>query len=205
MREKYIEWAKKACQYVQDHCPLGSSNRCNGASDAAQALAEHALREQKKDFYVSISIILGGAGSEDDKHFKIIELLAQIAIDARAGKCQEMAALAFLFLMRANIGPLELVSIPTHTFLVIGRNQDTPIEDPRSWNKEAIVCDPWRRKLKCSASGFFFKESVVYSSERLFEKLGEEACSQIKIGYAFSGPARGVEDEEEKHGAMMAA
>jgi len=51
------------------------------------------------------------------------------------------------------------------------------------WNKEAIICDPWRRKFKFDGEGFFFKNRMVLSPERLLKKLGED-CENLTVGFS---------------------
>jgi hypothetical protein len=184
MREKYIKAAKDACSHVHTVCPLGSSNRHNGESYASVDLATRALKKAKKNFYEEIEKIQSSDSCERDKSLLIIKLLANIAETSKAGNCQEMAAVAFLLLMAQGIVPIEIVSIPTHTFVIIGRNPDTCINKPETWNEEVVICDPWRRQHKCAGGSLYYKESMIYTSARLLEKLGSETCNKLVIGYA---------------------
>jgi hypothetical protein len=135
MKSTYIEAAKKACAYVHTICPLGSANRANGEKYNTMAAAAEALRREKSDCDDKINTTLSDSSqSDDEKHFDIIQLLANIAIKSKAGNCQEMAALAFLKLKEQGIRPIELVSIPIHTFILIGRDPKTDINNPSSWN-----------------------------------------------------------------------
>lgn len=182
MKEKYIKAAKAACAHVYKTCPLGSSNRHNGTSYEDRYAATTALIEAKLDFYERVAEIQSKLDDELQQNFAIIQLLAEIAEKAKAGNCQEMAAVAFLFLMNMGIS-IELVSIPTHTFLIIGRSPLTPIHDPSRWNDDTIICDPWRKKHKYVDSTLYSKESNVYSPSRLLEKLGKMGCEKLRVGY----------------------
>lgn len=187
MKEKYIKAAQEACTYVLELCPLGSSNRHNGKEYHTLSLANAALVEAKKDFYEHVAKIQAEVDCPDDQNLAIIKLLACIAETAKAGNCQEMAAAAFLFLMEKAIAPIELVSIPTHTFIVIGRNPESPITNPTLWNNDAVICDPWRRQHKYTGGTLHYKESMVYPPSRLLKKLEEQDCAAIAIGYAIPG------------------
>ncbi|KTC87695.1 MULTISPECIES: hypothetical protein [Legionella] len=179
MKEKYTKIALSACDHVHEQCPWGSTNRDNSKFFDGREEAIRRLNQTNRDQRLAA---IEEKNSEEAK-FKIVQLLALIAREAGAGNCQEMAALAFLYLREQGITHLELVSIPTHNFVVLGRDTDTPINAPQKWNKEAIICDPWRRKFKFDGEGFFFKNRMVLSPERLLKKLGED-CENLTVGFS---------------------
>lgn len=178
---EYIQAAKEAFAHVYDVCPLGSANRCNAFDEKTRMLAEEALIREKKDFDQQVSVIQNQPLlSSKEKHFQIIRLLADIAVRAKAGNCQEMAAVAFLFLLEKHIFPIELVSVPKHTFVIIGRNPETSLDLPESWNKEAVICDPWHRDCVYDASLRFFPR-VELMSHFPWQYIDFDG---ISIGYA---------------------
>jgi hypothetical protein len=158
MKEYYIKMAKEACAHVHKVCPHGSANRCNGRTPEGQALAEVALRREKADFDLQVQHIQNSATlSKNQKSLEIIQLLADIAHRARAGNCQEMAAVAFLYLKERNVAPIEMVSIPKHTYIIVGRSPKTPINCHEDWNDEAVICDPWDRDTCIMKSRLFYQ------------------------------------------------
>lgn len=170
MREEYIIAAKEACAYVYKICPLGSANRCNGIGPGTRESAESALIREKSDFDQQVKAILAvSEHSAQEKYLSIIRLLADVAQKAKAGNCQEMAAVAFLFLMEQGIAPIEMVCVPTHTFVVIGRDPELDIDDPGCWNQETVICDPWRRGDYLTMNAFFKKESMIYPPQELLD------------------------------------
>lgn len=187
MKDRYIQAAKAACAHVHEICALGSANRDNGEDHQTQFLALLALRQRKVGLDTQISNIQSDTKlSSDQKSLEIIKLLANVAENANAGNCQEMAAVAFLFLMKINVTPIELVSIPKHTFIIIGRDPGSSINDPECWGEDVVICDPWRRKYKSLDGTFFLKDSMIYSSARLLDKLKKYDSPTIEIGLAIT-------------------
>jgi hypothetical protein len=78
-----------------------------------------------------------------------IEITAQAAADSGRGNCDEMSALAYLFLRSTVIRPIDLVCTNAnseedqHQFVVIGRGGTDPLDDPGSWSEGAAICDVW--------------------------------------------------------------
>ena len=185
MKKEYIQAAKEACAHVDEICSHGSTNRDNGEDYGTRFFASVALTQIKVDFDSQVSAIQSDATlSSDQQSLKIIKLLANIAEAANAGNCQEMAAVAFLFLMEKGITPIELVSIPTHTFIIIGRDPASSIHDSENWGEDVVICDPWRRKYKSVDGTLLLKDSMIYSSQRLLEKLKKYDSPTIEIGLA---------------------
>jgi hypothetical protein len=184
MKAEYLQAAQDACDHTYLICPLGSANRPNGKCKES---AYSALIKAKSNFSKQVGTILSNnSHTLPHRHFKIIQLLAQIAKEAQAGNCQEMAAVAFLFLLEKKILPLEIVNTPNHTFVVLGRDPATPIHDPELWNEEALICDPWNRQATGFRSGLFEQDttsSMVYPPKILKETL-KDAYHQIQIGFS---------------------
>lgn len=182
MKMEYIRAAKEACAHVYKLCPLGSSNRHNGQKYEDIEAATVGLIKEKQDFDEKIEKIQAENSDPDQQYYAIIKLLAETGMNAKAGNCQEMAAIAFLFLM-GKVAPIEIVFIPTHTFVVIGRSPSTPIDNPSNWNNDVVICDPWRREYKQQGGDLFYKELNVFSTEKLIEELGKSTCATLEVGY----------------------
>lgn len=186
MKEELIRAAKAACEHVYQVCPLGSANRPNGQS---QELALQALMQAKYSFDDQIEeIIADPTFTEAQKNLTIIRLLADIGHGAKAGNCQEMAAIAFLFLIEKEIFPIELVHTQEHTFIVIGRNPDTSsINDIKDWTKDVVICDPWRRtnSTQSEMGLFYHQESMCFPPERLLELLSAQ-MDDLAVGFSIN-------------------
>ena len=54
------------------------------------------------------------------------------------------------------------------------------------WNDTAVICDPWRRQHKYVGVTLYCKDSMVYSPRRLLNKLSEDDCAALAVGYAIN-------------------
>lgn len=77
-----------------------------------------------------------------------IQEIAHIALKYHVGNCCEQACTIFDYLCKKpNIDTvnIELFNNPfsDHFFIVIGRDPNTTPLDPREWNADTIICDPW--------------------------------------------------------------
>ena len=148
-------------------------------------LATHALRAAKTNFDKQVEDIQSHQShTEGQKLFAIIKLLANVAKEAKAGNCQEMAAVAFLFLMEQGIRPIEIVYSPAHTFVVIGRNPGSLINELESWGENTVICDPWGKQYKYSSGVLFQKGAMVYSPLTLKENLKKHGADKVAVGFA---------------------
>jgi len=90
----------------------------------------------------------GGLPKRPEDWPSYITTCSRIALDAHAGNCGEHASVAFLYL-RDNVKdarPIEFMEFDdrTHTFVIINRPQEIPLEDFKEWSKRAVLCDPWK-------------------------------------------------------------
>ncbi len=69
------------------------------------------------------------------------------------GNCYELACNVFFHLLDKTSQNIEVVEIDSgmedadHVFVVIGRVASSNLDRPETWGKNAIVCDPWARKI----------------------------------------------------------
>lgn len=90
----------------------------------------------------------GGLPKVPEDWPRYITTCAQIALDYHAGNCGEHASVAFLYL-RDNVKdarPIEFMEFDdrSHTFVIINRPQDIPLDRFDDWSKSAVLCDPWK-------------------------------------------------------------
>jgi len=77
-------------------------------------------------------------------------ILAQGATAAErlgCGNCGEQSAIAFKFLERMGIRPIEWCfrNLDGHQFVMIGRKSNATVDDISTWGPDAVICDPWDR------------------------------------------------------------
>ncbi|MPQ69654.1 MULTISPECIES: hypothetical protein [unclassified Pseudomonas] len=145
---------------------IAASNRPGDALTHGNAVLEqrHAVLNQS---YLDDGIF----GFEGKAYVKAVAAAARAS---RAGNCEEQACLAFDMLASTGIAPLELMSLrnpvgaegyqgpeirgaitgiveagyagPDHVFVVCGRGVQTNLQDPTTWNDDAVICDPWAKR-----------------------------------------------------------
>lgn len=68
------------------------------------------------------------------------------ALASQTGNCCELSALAFRYLQRQCIRPVEYFAVYrgswNHAFVVLNRDQSVPVADFARWSRLAVVCDP---------------------------------------------------------------
>lgn len=106
---------------------------------------------------------LVGYRPQDMKGKLHIEIIAYYTEKAGCGNCMEQSAVAFAYLLRLGVRPLDWMEVTNgdHAFVVIGREPDSAANDPKSWGKDAAVCDPW--------------DNVAYPASQIARRLGNSA------------------------------
>ena len=76
-----------------------------------------------------------------------IAVMAEMAEANGCGNCGEQAAVAFMFLKRWPIAPIDYVHLKNkdHDFVVIGAT-DSSSPYITDWGVNAVICDPWDGK-----------------------------------------------------------
>lgn len=123
---KNLASAKQAVIYVDLRMTIGASNKWASTDEAQQC-----VRRIRRSAYLSL------------------QDMARKAEAAGCGNCGEQAAIAFMYLRRKGIRPLDYMSLKRpgdHAFVVIGRKKKSQATNPKSWGGLAAVCDPWMRK-----------------------------------------------------------
>ena len=79
-----------------------------------------------------------------------ISALARLARRMGCGNCEDMASVAFDYLYRQGVKPLDLMNLvgTSHAFVIIGRSQNSKLAEPKNWGGDSYVCDPWGAGLK---------------------------------------------------------
>lgn len=80
-----------------------------------------------------------------------IEIFARQGLRHHAGNCGVQSAVAFVRLRdHWKVFPLDWVQLKNgdHGFVVIGRDRDTDVANPATWNAAAVICDPWRNTVQ---------------------------------------------------------
>lgn len=73
-----------------------------------------------------------------------MEIIAEQSKLKKCGNCGEFSALAFIYLYKKGVRPLDWMALVggDHAFVVIGRD-NADANDYAHWGSNAVVCDPW--------------------------------------------------------------
>ena len=68
------------------------------------------------------------------------------ALASQTGNCCELSAIAFRYLQRQGIRPVEFFGVYrgswNHAFVVLNHDQSVQVRDFANWSRLAVVCDP---------------------------------------------------------------
>jgi hypothetical protein len=139
----YRTSAQSAVQYVK------SAVRYRGLNTAGGWI-RNPLESNLKFAARLYSKYLGETRSDDYKGpfnpVVYINQLERLALESQTGNCSELSAVAFKYLVRANIRPIEYFAVFrgswNHAFIVLNRDASIPIKDFAKWSYDAVVCDP---------------------------------------------------------------
>jgi hypothetical protein len=77
---------------------------------------------------------------------RYINELERLALDTGTGNCSELSAVAFKYLLKANVRPIEYYGVFRgswdHAFVVLNRPANVPIREFARWSYSAVLCDP---------------------------------------------------------------
>ncbi len=89
-------------------------------------------------------------------------LVARTATEAMrigAGNCAEQSSIATVFLRDRNRFPIDLAfwgnfagKYGGHAFVILGRQDNSAIEDPATWGEACVICDPQKTGLVFAAN-----------------------------------------------------
>ena len=86
-------------------------------------------------------------GAGGDVYWRIrIETEARRAAQTGCGNCGEQASMAFVYLRdMCKISPLDYLSYldGDHSFVAIGRIEESIESSPSTWGHSTVICDPW--------------------------------------------------------------
>lgn len=193
LADTYFQLAEEARAYVSETVTLGAGNKLlqrdtDGKEKTHMGLDVYqALEYNRQITGLAVLFTFGRFGfvSELLRHYKNENIITSpIGVEAtclgtqlfKAGNCQEQATLAYRFLTSKGQFPLEICHFENgdHVFVVIGRNVDSDIKNPRSWGENAIICDPWFRN-------FYAKDYQQWLEGLRLEGLHLPADSVINI------------------------
>ncbi len=133
--KRNIDYAQEAKAYTIQALPYGAANVKGRSKETGIRLAA-----MRKECYEKYGLLF-------DKYF--YRKIADIAESRGVGNCGEHAAVAFKHLTK-NHPQLRIEQIADiandHVFVVIDRNPNSEINNPKTWGDTAIICDAWARK-----------------------------------------------------------
>ncbi len=102
------------------------------------------VRDKEKGFAYDLPGPLKKPDKFDRAH---VQTLARRATAARAGNCQEHAAVAYgwLYEHARFISGWTYISVPDHAFVVLNRADSVSMEKTKAfhWGPDSVLCDPW--------------------------------------------------------------
>jgi hypothetical protein len=141
----YQAEAQMAVNYTRQILAWGASNKLYDQAVTLGTVNIGVLRTRITTFAGSIT---NGSGESTMDYWKRV---ARNASNACAGNCQEHAAVAFVYLMNRGVKPIEIVSVPNHAFVVVGRgvkpSETGDIGFPNGWADYCWISDPWRGRV----------------------------------------------------------
>ncbi|MEA2343246.1 MAG: hypothetical protein QOF63_1415 [Thermoanaerobaculia bacterium] len=190
-----LKWAQLAIAHVRNTVRMLSNNRefdtrQGGGGDvvAARSLAFTRRQQVPQDWQK--------------------ELVAEVSayVEKRAGNCEEMAKVAFVYLAENGLNPLEVAFFsgvggrirlfgttnyhdvePDHAFVIIGRKigpQEArertqgiiSIPAVESWKFGAVICDPWSKRA-------YLAHKLALESEMINRVTAGRTrlCSEIRL------------------------
>lgn len=130
--------SKNACRYVSNQ--IQYSTNLLSKSERKSIVGKEALRKMDKMRAIDIAFPEFSLGW--------IKKIAELAKKFGVGNCCEKACVAFCYLLdHAPAGvSIEFFNNPfqDHCFVVLGRTNGEYF-DISSWNKNAVICDPWAK------------------------------------------------------------
>ena len=184
--QKKYDIARQALQYVCRTLPYGSANKKEDGSIVLDRQAKSKrislvrndpqvlkASDTRKEKVLAASastrqheFITQGITSEQIKLFKSKVL--------ESGNCTEQARIAFDYIAKQGVFPLELFSMlyGDHAFVVVGRNQATDPLDPTTWNLDAVVCDPWAGEVYFTKDFFFGLNHSAKQRKEIAQSVG---------------------------------
>lgn len=107
----------------------------------------------------------------------------------RFGNCLEKSAIAIHYILSLQLENPPLIEwissrIPDHVFAVIGRQENSDINNPTTWGEDAVVCDPWDQT--------FYPATQLCERFKTNPSLSSEAPTELKKRGELSEPSRVV-------------
>ncbi|MBX3413942.1 MAG: hypothetical protein KF708_14725 [Pirellulales bacterium] len=132
--------AKQAIAYVASKMDIGASNQID--MYRVWALDEKSLFTMKNQ---CVGQVRSQVTASDWPG--ILSQATTAAERLGCGNCGEQSAIAFKFLERMGIRPIEFCqrSLDGHQFVMIGRSPKATVDNISTWGTDAVICDPWDR------------------------------------------------------------
>lgn len=146
--QRNLRAASDAVRHVRKKMDIGTSNKflanLTGGPAALFCVAESRDRIMTDLAQQSPNIKREGT----DPMRAMVDTWAYWADHYGCGNCGEHSAMAFVYLRRYQVFPIDWMEIDamTHGFVVIGRAGVTNPADASTWNSEAVVCDPYKNE-----------------------------------------------------------
>jgi len=128
-----LRWAELAVKYARSKMIVGAANK------------DHAKKQRA---IACLSKVRANDQEQSRSSKDILEYVGKIAEESSqhgCGNCGEQSALAFWFLYKKGVKPLDWAAVDKqdHAFVILQRHPKSRIEDYKTWGELAVVSDPW--------------------------------------------------------------
>lgn len=149
MSNFHLSSAKLAVEYVKKYITMGASNKF---SDMLGTLT--VVKFCTNAMYKKVDAELAAypdaqfVNNYDEITFnkRFLHANAEWSKIYGCGNCAEQSSLAFTYLEKQNIFPLDWVCTEnwSHAFVILNRRRGSDINNYQTWGDSAVVCDPWK-------------------------------------------------------------
>lgn len=126
--------ARFAVEEISVKYPYGGLNREDGSSK---------FKMEELSYQIALLNLFRKSSS-----LGTLDIAADLLLKLEGGYCRELSHLAKSEIESKfkNI-KVEVVSLDYHCLLVIGRKENSDPNDIETWGANAVMCDPWARKV----------------------------------------------------------
>ncbi|MBI4849355.1 MAG: hypothetical protein HY808_12415 [Nitrospirae bacterium] len=149
---RYLTEVKAALTYTRSKMDLGETNKFGknvldlprGKIFTTLPAIQEVYRQEEK-LLNAMRVPMPNDANWGTYGLQYIEAMAMASSGIGAGNCEEQAAIAFMYLYKHDIRPIDYMMIPgTHAFVVVGAAVRPTSHNFNDWSTGvAMLCDPW--------------------------------------------------------------
>lgn len=152
-----MSWAAQAVRFTKRETALGANNQGRNVVKTGRwvEVVFNRMHDKFIDYY----------NREKPTAEVAATVKSELVHHNRCGDCFYQSSVAFKFLEGSRIQNVEYYFMDggSHHFIVIGRNPKTPNDNPKLWNPETVICDPWLNESFPASQFYANREIRVYN------------------------------------------